>query len=93
MRNVNREAKIILMNALVERDEYATKKSALSATNDRLSTLNENLHREIDDLLRGDEVDSICERFSYAEQNSILKDIQDTRCKLIKYGFPLNFFA
>lgn len=89
----NKETKSILMDALIQRDEHLIKKSALNTTNERLFEQNESLHREIDDLLRGDEVDSICERFSYAEQNSILKDIQDARCKLIKYGFPLSFFA
>lgn len=90
---VNKEIKRILMNALIERDEYETKKAALVSANDRLSNLNENLHKEIEDLLRGDEVDSICERFSFSDQNSLLKDIQDTRRKLIQYGFSLNFFA
>ena len=93
LKSVNRDAKVALMKALIERDEYLTKKSALRTNNERLTIQNENFHKAIDDLLQGDEVDSICERFSFSEQVSLLKDIQDARCKLLKYGFPLSFFA
>jgi hypothetical protein len=93
LRTSNRQIKITLMNALIERDELVTKRTALKAMNERFSNQNENLHREIDDLLRGDEVDNICERFSLKDQLSLLKEIQDARCKLLNYGFPLSFFA
>lgn len=81
------------MKGLVERDELLIKRTALKSTNERLMNHNDNLNRETDDLLRGDEVDSICERFALADQVKLLKEIQDARCKLINYGFPLSFFA
>lgn len=93
LKSVNKEAKVALMKALIERDEYLIKKTALKVANERLRIYNDNFHREIDHLLQGDELDDICERFSFSEQISLLKDIQDARCKLMKYGFQLSFFA
>lgn len=93
LRAQNKEMKMALMKALVERDELIIRRSALKAMNERFGNQNENLHREMDDLLRGDEVDGLCERFSLTDQISLLKDIQDARCKLLNFGFALSFFA
>lgn len=89
----NRELKLLMMAALVERDELLATRTAIESNIERLNNQLENLERETDDFLRGDEVDHICERFSLSDQISLLNKIQDNRSKLLKNGFPLNFFA
>ena len=89
----NRDMKIQMIRALVERDELLSRQRAIESNIERLSNQIANMHREMDDLLRGDEVDSICERFAISDQVSLLEKIQDNRSKLLKNGCPLHLFA
>jgi len=83
----------MLTKGLVERDQLTTRLNSLEANIERFNNQLENMDREIDDLLRGEEVDQICERFAVSEQMMLLNKINDNRGKLLKNGFPLNFFA
>lgn len=93
LKTTNKDIKAALMQALIERDEMITKRTAIKSLNERLCNQNDNLHEETDDLLSGNEVDSMCENFSFNDQFALMREIQDTRYKLIKCGFPLSFFA
>lgn len=89
----NKQLKVTLLKALIERDELMTKKLDIMTSVERLTNQLENMERESDELLRGDQTDHICERYSIDAQVSLLNKIQDARNKLIKNGFPVPFFA
>lgn len=89
----NRDMKVLLMKALVERDELQARRVAIESNIERLNNQQDNMDRETCDLLKGDEADHVCERFALNEQLALINKIQDNRNKLMKNGFPLHFFA
>ena len=86
MRTENKELKVSLMKALIERGEFVTKESALQARIESLNQKIQNAEKESDLMMNCDEIEQFCDRFSLSNQMSVLNKIQDAKCQLIKYG-------
>lgn len=82
LKSSNRELKISLMKALIEKEELALKKVSLTSDIFKLKQLVEGKDEESNLMLEGKRVDEICERYSSQEQLSLVKKIHDAQCKL-----------
>lgn len=90
--SANKELKNNLMRALIDRDELITKKNCLADNMTRLKNNIELMEGESDIILRDDDIDCIRERYSMAQQLSLVSKIQEARCKLLKYGLPPQLY-
>lgn len=88
----NKDLKLALMEAVIERDELNIKKSHLSDNIERLSNQINNMERESDELLRSDPVDHVCNRYSIGAQISILNKIQEAKNKLASGEKPFAYY-
>lgn len=75
------------MDALILIEEYQIKRDILKSNIDILREQVDALEQETDSIVSSDHYEDMYQRFSLTNQYSIATRIQDSKCKLMKYGF------
>lgn len=89
-KKLDQELKHELITSLIETDELRILKEIVEKENASLHMQINDLERESENLLRGEDIDAFCNRLGTSNQTNQAERLRDARTRLLGFGFSFK---